>query len=213
MKVAPSIIAADFSRFHEEIAAVEKAGADLLHLDVMDGVFVPNLTFGPMIVEAINRISSLELDAHLMIVNPERYLDQYIKAGVDWLSFHVEATEKPEYCIQYIKEQDIKVGIALNPETPFENIKKFVERLDYLLVMTVHPGFCGQKFLSEVVDKIKEIRNWIEKQRLECILEVDGGINDTNCRIVRQAGADIIVAGAGIFKKSDYKKAIENLRC
>ena len=213
MKVAPSIIAARFTEFQREIAEVEKAGADLLHLDVMDGVFVPNITFGPMVVEAINEVSTIELDAHLMITKPEKYLRQFIDAGLDWVSFHHEATEKVDACIRFIQEQKVKAGLALNPPTPFDEIKTFVERLDYLLIMTVNPGFYGQKFIDDVLRKIEEARNWITRHQLRCLIEVDGGINSKNAASVSQAGADIVVAGAGIFKTDDYEKAIEELRC
>jgi ribulose-phosphate 3-epimerase len=213
VKVAPSIIAAKFSEFQREIAAVEGAGADLLHLDVMDGVFVPNITFGPMVVEAIKEISTVELDAHLMITKPEKYLTQFIDAGLDWVSFHLEATEKAEECIKYIQERGVKAGLAINPPTPLVEVKEYIERLEYLLIMTVNPGFYGQKFIDDVLRKIEEARDWITKRNLCCLIQVDGGINAANVLRVCQAGADIVVAGAGIFKTDDYAKAIEELRC
>ncbi len=213
MKVAPSVIAANFSEFQEEIKRVEEAGADLLHLDVMDGVFVPNITFGPMIVQAINMITDMELDAHLMIVHPENYLTQFIDAGADWVSFHAEACEKTDECIKIIKERYKKAGLALSPPTPFHRVRKYVERLDYLLLMAVDPGFYGQKFISDVLRKIEEAKEWIVKHELDCLIQVDGGINGTNAAAVCQAGVDIVVAGAGVFKSDDYKMAIENLRC
>ncbi|MGB7055549.1 MAG: ribulose-phosphate 3-epimerase [bacterium] len=213
MKVAPSIIAAKFSEFQKEIADVEKAGADLLHLDVMDGVFVPNITFGPMVVEAIDKVSTVELDAHLMIIKPEKYLKQFIDAGLDWMSFHLEATEEAEECIKYIQGRKAKAGLAINPPTPLAEVKDYIEKLDYLLVMTVNPGFYGQKFIDDVLRKIEEARDWITRKELHCLIQVDGGINAANALRVCQAGADIIVAGAGIFKTDDYAKAIEELRC
>jgi ribulose-phosphate 3-epimerase len=213
VKVAPSIIAAQFTEFQEEIAAVEEAGADLLHLDVMDGVFVRNITFGPMIVEAISKISTIELDAHLMIVKPENYLKQFVEAGLNWISFHCEATDQTDECITYIQERKVRAGLAINPPTPFDNIKRYVEKLDFLLIMTVTPGFYGQKFITNVLGKIEEAKDWVTKQKLRCLIEVDGGINSVNASQVCQAGADIVVAGAGIFKADDYKKAIEELRC
>lgn len=213
MKVAPSIIAAKFTDYQEEIVRVVKAGADLLHLDIMDGVFVPNITFGPMIVEAINEISTIDLDAHLMITKPENYLKQFIDAGLDWISFHCEATAKTDECIRHIQERGVKAGLALNPPTSFGRIKEYVEKLDYLLIMTVNPGFYGQQFIADVLSKIEEAKDWMTKHKLRCLIEVDGGINATNAALVCQAGADIVVAGAGIFRASDYRKAVEELRC
>jgi ribulose-phosphate 3-epimerase len=213
VKVAPSIIAARFSDFQKEIAAVEKAGAELLHLDVMDGVFVPNITFGPMVVAAIRDVSTVELDAHLMITKPENYLKQFIDAGLDWISFHLEATDQPDECIRYIRGREVKAGLAINPSTPLDAVQNYIERLDYLLIMTVNPGFYGQKFIEEVLAKIEEAREYINKKRLNCLIEVDGGINASNALRVSRAGADIIVAGAGIFKTDDYERAIQELRC
>ncbi len=213
MIVAPSVIAADFSRFQREIKKVEKAGARLLHLDIMDGIFVPNITFGPMIVEAIDKITEIELDAHLMIMRPEKYLEVFIDAGVDWLSFHAEAVTKIEECIAFIKKRNKKVGLAISPSTPFSKVLRYLERLDFLLIMSVNPGFYGQKFIPEIFKKIEEAKNWITKHHISCLLEVDGGINHKNAGDVARAGADIVVAGAGVFKSKNYKKAIENLRC
>lgn len=213
MKVAPSIIAGDFARYQEEIDAIQEAGADLLHLDIMDGVFVPNLTFGPMVVEAINRLTDIELDAHLMILHPEKYLMHFLDAGSDWLSFHHEATENPSVCIEKIRKHKVRAGLALNPPTPFTAVQRYIEECDFLIIMTVHPGFYGQKFIEEVLPKIAEARTWIERHRLRCLIEVDGGINAANVSAVCQAGADIVVAGAGVFKMDDYKTAIEKLRC
>ncbi|MGB9721302.1 MAG: ribulose-phosphate 3-epimerase [bacterium] len=213
MKIAPSIIAADFTKLKNEIEKIEKAGADLIHLDIMDGVFVPNITFGPMIVEAIYRMTDLELDAHLMIVNPEKYFARFIQAGALWISFHIETVTNVKKCIKIIKEKKCRAGIAVNPEISLRKILPFVKDLDFLLIMTVHPGFYGQKFIPEVLKKIEQARNFVDKNRLHCLIQVDGGINGENARIVKQAGADILVAGAGVFKTKDYKKAIENLRC
>ena len=213
MKVAPSIIAAKFSEFQQEVKRVEQAGADLLHLDVMDGVFVPNLTFGPMVVKAMSEITKLELDAHLMIVKPENYLRQFIEAGLSWVSFHAEATDKPEHCIEYVQRQKVNVGLAINPRTAFSDVRHFIDRLDYLLIMTVNPGFYGQEFMGEVLPKIEEAKDFVVKHGMSCKIEVDGGINSVNAEQVCNAGADIIVAGAGIFKAADYAKAIEDLRC
>ncbi|MEO0182783.1 MAG: ribulose-phosphate 3-epimerase, partial [candidate division WOR-3 bacterium] len=213
MKIAPSIIAADFTRLKLEIKKVEKAGADLIHLDIMDGVFVPNITFGPMIVEAINNLTALELDAHLMIVHPEKYFQRFIEAGADWISFHIETVSDVKKSIKMIKSKRCRVGIALNPETPLTRVLKFIEELDYLLIMSVNPGFYGQKFRPEVLKKISRARDYIDKKRFKCLIQVDGGINGENAGDIRRAGADILVAGAGIFKTGDYKKALRDLRC
>ncbi len=213
MKVAPSIIAADFTKLNLELKKIENAYADLVHLDIMDGVFVPNLTFGPMIVEAINAMTELELDAHLMIINPEKYLRQFIDAGCDWISFHTEATTKTNECIKLLKKEKKKVGLAINPETPFKRIIKFIDKLDFLLIMSVHPGFYGQKFIPETLKKIEQARNFINRHNYPCLIQVDGGINGGNAQLVFRAGADIIVAGAGVFKTRDYKKAIRQMKC
>jgi ribulose-phosphate 3-epimerase len=213
VRVAPSIIAADFSQFQKELKNVEEAGADLLHLDIMDGVFVPNITFGPLIVEAINTITDVELDAHLMIVHPEKYIERFIDAGADWISLHVEAADNVEQCISLIKNHNKKAGIVVSPETPFMSLSPYCEKLDFLLIMSVHPGFYGQKFIPEMLHKIKEAKDYIVKHRLRCLLQVDGGIHSGNAHDVAQAGADIVVAGAGVFKSKNYKKAIEELQC
>ncbi len=213
MKVAPSIIAADFTIIKEEIKRVEDAGADLLHLDIMDGVFVPNLTFGPMIVDAINRMTDLTLDTHLMIIKPENYIERFIDAGADWISFHIEATRAPELCIKQIKSHKKKVGLAISPPTPFQNIYKYLEKIDFVLIMTVNPGFYGQKLIPDVLTRIEQLKDFINKKKLSCLIEVDGGININNVQKLDRAGADIVVAGAGVFKSSDYKSAIKGLKC
>lgn len=212
MKIAPSIIAADFSRLQKEVVSIARAGADLLHLDIMDGLFVPNITFGPMVVEAINKITKLPIDAHLMIIKPERYLRQFIEAGADWVSCHFEATEKILDCIRFIKSQNKKAGIAINPKTPFHNIIKYLANLDFLLIMSVNPGFYGQKFIPATLRKIEQAKNFIIKHRYSCLIQVDGGISKENVKMVARAGADIVAAGAAIFKTKDYKKAIASLR-
>lgn len=213
MRVAPSVIAADFTHYQDEIRKITDAGIDLLHLDVMDGVFVPNITFGPMVVEAINVLTDTQLDAHLMIVKPENYVRQFLDAGTDWVSFHAEATDQTDTIIQYVHERGMRAGLALNPGTPFEQARRYINRLDYLLIMTVEPGFYGQKFMDGVLHKIEAAKKYIEQQGLDCLIEVDGGINVDNVDLVRRAGADIVVAGAGIFKADDYREAIDRLQC
>ncbi len=213
MKIAPSIIAADFVKLQKEIKLIEKARVDMIHLDIMDGVFVPNITFGPMIVEAINRMTLIEIDAHLMIVDPQKYSAQFIESGADWISFHIETVKDVKACIKFIKRNKCRAGIALNPETPLKKIMRYIGDLDYVLIMTVHPGFYGQKFIPEVLRKIEQARKFIDKNRLNCLIQVDGGINGKNAGLVAQAGADILVAGAGIFRTADYNKAVKELRC
>lgn len=213
MIVAPSIIAADFSQLQKEIKKVEKAGADLLHLDVMDGVFVPNLTFGPMMVEAINKMTDLELDVHLMIAKPEKYLGVFIDAGADWISFHAEASNKTDKCIRFIRNHKKKVGLAISPGTPLRKLTKYLAKIDFILIMTVNPGFYGQKFMPEILKKISEAKSWLVRHHLPCSIQVDGGISHKNAEDVARAGADIVVAGASIFKSRDYKRAVHDLRC
>ncbi len=179
----------------------------------MDGVFVPNITFGPMVVQAIREVTRLELDAHLMITQPEKYLKVFMAAGLNWLSFHSEATRDPLECVSTIQQGGVKAGLAINPGTPLSAVLEYIERLDYLLIMTVNPGFYGQKFMAEVLPKVKAAKDHIVNHGLSCQIEVDGGINAENALHVCRAGADIVVAGAGIFKAEDYKTAIEVLRC
>jgi ribulose-phosphate 3-epimerase len=213
VKVAPSIIAADFTCYQQELQKVERAGADLIHLDIMDGVFVPNLTFGLMVVEAINKVTDLTLWAHLMIVHPENYLKKYIDAGSDWVSFHVEATSRVEHCLTYCKQQGIKTGISINPATPFKKVKKYLPDMDILLIMTVNPGFYGQKFIDGVIPKIQEAKQYIDQHGIECLIAVDGGVNRNNACILKKAGVEIVVAGASVFESPDYAQAIQELGC
>ncbi len=213
MKVAPSILAADFTRLPEEIRKTEEAGADLIHLDIMDGVFVPNITFGPMIVEAINRITGMPLDAHLMIIEPEKYIERFIEAGADWISFHADATDRASDCIQMIKSKACRPGLAISPSTPWQEIEEYAPIIDFVLIMTVNPGFYGQSFLAEVMPTIKEAREYIDRKRLSCRIEVDGGVNPENAKLLADAGVDIVVAGASVYKSVDYRDAIQKMKC
>ncbi|NIM20744.1 MAG: ribulose-phosphate 3-epimerase [Candidatus Latescibacteria bacterium] len=210
--VAPSLLSADFSRLGEEIAAVESAGADLLHLDVMDGHFVPNLTFGPLIIEAINRLANLPLDTHLMIDHPDRYIPRFIDSGADIVTIHVEASEDLTRDLKMIKEHGGKCGLSINPDTPLERTKRFLDKIDLLLLMSVFPGFGGQEFVDTVLEKISTARDFREKEGFGFAIQVDGGINPDTAKRVRDAGVDIIVAGTAIFRSPDYARAIVDIR-
>ncbi|PMP62813.1 MAG: ribulose-phosphate 3-epimerase [Caldimicrobium thiodismutans] len=210
--IAPSLLSADFSRLKEEVKAVEEAGADLLHLDVMDGLFVPNLTFGPLVISAIRPHTKLPFDVHLMIVQPERYLKHFAEAGADLICVHAEATAHLHRAITQIKELGKLAGVSLNPHTPPEILDYVLELLDFVLVMTVNPGFGGQKFIPQCLSKIEKLKNTIVKRGLNTLIEVDGGINEKTSQLVISAGADILVAGSYIFEKEDYREAISILR-
>jgi ribulose-phosphate 3-epimerase len=212
IKVAPSVLSADFRNLEKELKKVENSGADLIHLDVMDGHFVPNITFGPMIVRDINRSTGLPLDVHLMIENPDTYLKSFVEAGADYLTVSFEACRHLHRTLSRIKELKVKVGCALNPATPFELVKPVMKKLDLLLLMTVNPGFGGQKLIPEVLPKIKEAKNYIIKNDLKTEIEVDGGINPKTCKSVVKKGATILVAGDAIFKSKNYKEVISKLK-
>ena len=212
VKVAPSVLSADFRNLEDEIKRVEDAGADLLHLDIMDGHFVPNITFGPMIVKAINRCTDLILDVHLMIEKPQGYLEQFAKSGADWITFHWESTKDPRELISKMRDLKVKIGCSLKPQTSFDSIKEIVDDLDLILLMTVNPGFGGQVFMKEVLPKIRETKQFIQENKLKTVIQVDGGIDSQTSKLVQQAGADILVAGEAIFKKEDYKKAIAEMK-
>lgn len=210
--VAPSILSADFSKLSEEIHSVEKAGADMLHLDIMDGHFVPNLTIGPSVVDAINRITDLPLDCHLMIENPERYIERFRESGADSITVHVEIAPFGSPVYRSIKRLGANVGVSLNPETSVESIFSLLPEVDLVLFMSVHPGFGGQKFLTSVLTKMKKLKETCEKEKKEILFEIDGGINRKTAKIAREAGADIIVAGSAIFQAKDRETEIAFLR-
>ena len=198
--IAPSILAADFANLAREIESVEQGGADLLHLDIMDGHFVPNITIGPPVVAAIRKITSLPLDAHLMIEHPERYIDDFVHAGVDWLSVHVEADVHLSRTLQHIRSKGVHAGVALNPATPLGTLEEVLSEVDYILVMSVNPGFGGQRFLPSALQKIRKLRELFSSKMYQARIEVDGGVEPGNLLEVMAAGADMIVAGSAIFK-------------
>ena len=209
IKIAPSLLAADFTRLALEIEKVEKAGCDLLHIDVMDGHFVPNITVGPFIVKAIRRITKLPLDAHLMIEKPEKYIESFVEAGADHITIHAEACYgNLAECIEIIHSHAITCGVSLKPATPLARIEDHLKDLDLVLLMTVNPGFGGQAFMPEVLAKVRDLRS-----RLDRDIEVDGGINKETAKEAVKAGANVLVAGTAIFGKEDAKKAIQDLRC
>lgn len=212
MKIAPSLLSADFSNLEKEVKDVEKSGADLLHLDMMDGHFVPNLTFGVPVINAIRKHTKLPFDVHMMVFNPERYFDELKKADVQMISFHVEASIHQDRIIQEIKKRGIKAGIAINPATSITTIENILPILDYVLVMSVNPGFGGQKFISYTIDKVKKLKEIIKSNGYNTLIEVDGGIKAENIKLLKNAGADICVAGSSVFGKIDRKKAIEVLK-
>ena len=210
--IAPSILAADFGYIVAEIAKVEKAGADLIHLDVMDGHFVPNITFGPGLVKAVRKATKLPLDVHLMIENPERYITEFAKAGADIITVHYETCNHLHRIINSIKELGIKAGVSLNPHTPPFLIDEVLGETDLILIMSVNPGFGGQSFITKSLTKIKAVRNMIDESKYECLIEVDGGINDITGQLCREAGVDILVDGSYIFGVDNYGEAIQSLR-
>ncbi|MCJ7539279.1 MAG: ribulose-phosphate 3-epimerase [Desulfobacterales bacterium] len=210
--IAPSILSADFSKLGDEIRSVEKAGADWIHVDVMDGHFVPNITIGPLIVEAARRITSLPLDVHLMIENPDRYIEDFATAGADLISVQVEACIHLNRTIQMIKALDLRAGVVLNPSTPLSAIEWTLEDVDFVMIMSVNPGFGGQKFIPNSLDKIRSLRKMIQDRGLSILIEIDGGVNEKTIKNISDAGVDVFVAGSAIFKSPDYKETISKFR-
>jgi ribulose-phosphate 3-epimerase len=210
--VAPSILAANLGRLAEEVKAVEQAGADWIHVDVMDGHFVPNLTMGPDIVRAVRKSTTLPIDVHLMITNPLEFIAAFAKEGANYISFHAEVVSDVEQACARIEEAGCRPGIVVNPPTPVEGITSSLARVAYVLVMSVHPGFAGQAFIREVLPKLTILRDAKREARLSTLLEIDGGINATTAAEARAAGADVLVAGSGVFGQSDYGAAIAAIR-
>jgi len=211
-KIAPSILSANFLKLGEEIKAAEEAGADIIHIDIMDGHFVPNITIGPFIVESIRKITSLPLDVHLMIENPDAYLRDFIKAGADYITVHLEASVHLHRTIQWIKEGGVKAGVSLNPATPVWSLEFILSDINLALLMSVNPGFGGQEFIPQVIEKISALKKLIEEKGLSTLVEVDGGINLDNAKGVVSAGADILVMGSAFFNTKDYKETIRKLK-
>jgi len=212
IKIAPSILSADFSRLKDEIEAVEAAGANWLHVDVMDGHFVPNITIGPVVVEWVRKVTRIPLDVHLMITDPDKYAPEFIKAGADWVSIHPDTCRNPNATLNRIRSLGAKASIAVNPDVPLDRVESGFANADMVLVMSVFPGFGGQAFIPDVLPKISELRRRIDTDGLALLVEVDGGIKSDNIDLVVSAGAEVIVSGSGIFKTEDYGKTIREMR-
>jgi ribulose-phosphate 3-epimerase len=210
--IAPSILSADFTRLGEEIHSVEAAGADWIHVDVMDGHFVPNITMGPLVVEAVKRSTALPVDVHLMIENPDRYVAEFAKAGADYISVQVETCPHLHRSIHLIKEHNAKAGAVLNPATPLSALDWMLSDLDFVLIMSVNPGFGGQKFITSSLEKIRALRKRIAANNLKTLIQVDGGVNSGTVSDILKAGADVLVAGSAIFGSGDYKATISELK-
>ena len=205
--IGPSILSADFARLAEEIQEVERAGADVIHVDVMDGHFVPNLTIGPVVIQGIRKATKLPLDVHLMIDQPERYIDEFRSAGSDWITIHVEASRDVAATLRHIKDTKAKAGLSIRPKTPVEELKPYLSDVDLILIMSVEPGFGGQSFMPETMEKVRYL-----KSNFKGILSVDGGINAETASVALKAGTNLLVAGTAVFGQKDRKAAIESLR-
>jgi ribulose-phosphate 3-epimerase len=210
--IAPSILSADFARLGDEIKAVEAAGADWIHVDVMDGHFVPNITIGPLIVEAVRSVTSLPIDVHLMIENPDNFIPAFAKAGASWISVQIETSVHLNRSVQLVRECGAKPGVVLNPSTPIQGLEWIIEDVDYVLIMSVNPGFGGQAFIANSLEKIKALRQMIRSKNLNTLIQVDGGVNEKTIADVAAAGTDIFVAGSAIFGSDDYQKTIKSFR-
>lgn len=212
IKIAPSILAANFSKLAQEVVEVEKAGAELIHIDVMDGHFVPNITMGPIVVEALRPVTTLPLDVHLMIENPDAYIEQFAKAGADYITVHVEACRHLHRTIQLIRSFGVKPGVVLNPHTPVEHILHILEDIDMVLFMTVNPGFGGQQFIHSVLPKVRQLAAIIKERDLSIEIEIDGGINEETIVPCVEAGATIFVAGSAIYNAEDRAEALQRIK-
>ena len=211
-KIAPSILSADFSRLGDELRAVEEAGADLIHVDVMDGHFVPNITIGPLVVKGLKKLTSLPLDTHLMIEEPDRYIEAFAEAGSDWITVHAEVCADLRRTVRGLRKLNVRPGVVLNPSTSLKTLYPILDEIDLVLLMSVHPGFGGQAFIPSVLKKIERLRKIIDKNGRPLEIEVDGGVKVENIGDVARAGADIFVLGTGIFKTRSYKRTISRLR-
>lgn len=212
IKISPSILACDFTKLGEEIESIRLGGAEMAHLDVMDGMFVTNISFGLPVIESIRKSTSMFLDVHLMITQPERYISRFIDAGADLVTFHIEATDCPEECLEMIRSRGKKAAISVKPNTPIEDIYPYLDRCDMILVMTVEPGYGGQALIPECLEKVKKLKAEIDKRGLDIDIQVDGGINEKNANEAKSAGANVLVAGSAVFKYEDRKSAIDKLR-
>jgi ribulose-phosphate 3-epimerase len=210
--IAPSILSADFSRLGDEIKAVESAGADWIHADIMDGHFVPNITFGPMIVESVRRVTSLPIDVHLMIENPNDYIPAFAKAGASLISVQAEASIHLNRSVQLIRECGARPGVVLNPSTPIQTLEWIIDHVDYVLIMSVNPGFGGQAFIKNSLDKVRALRQLIQQKNLKTLIEIDGGVNEETITDIAAAGVDVFVAGSAIFGSRDYQTTINAFR-
>ena len=211
--IAPSLLAADFSNLEKEIERIRLAGANYLHLDVMDGVFVPNISFGAPVIESIRKKTKLFFDVHLMIKNPQRYIESFVKAGADLITIHYESTSRPKDAILKIKNHNhLKAGLAISPDTPYDAVIPYLNMVDMILVMTVEPGFGGQAMIPEAIEKVRKIRNYCNENGIEMDIEVDGGINENNAILPIEAGANVIVAGSAIFRSKTPSQVIKRMR-